>query len=111
MHLMRDEAWAGETEFFQFSKGVHIKYNRTTHELEEFTFRGKPVEDEETYSIAIQHYHYSNIETSLGITLEEASMIRKPKVVASSVNNIVEEYFATHQDLDSHVEGRIEIVD
>ena len=111
MHLMRDEAWVGETEFFQFSKGVHIKYNRTSRELEGFTFRGKPVEDEETYSIAIQHYHYSNIETSLGITLEEASMIRKPKVVASSVNNIVEEYFATHQDLDSHVEGRIEIVD
>ena len=111
MHLMRDEAWVGETEFFQFSKGVHIKYNRTTHELEEFSFRGKPVEDEETYSIAIQHYHYSNIETSLGITLEDASMIRKPKVVASSVNNIIEEYFATHQDLDSHVEGRIEIVD
>ena len=111
MHLMRDDAWKGETEFFQFSKGVHIRYNRTTHVLEELFFQGKPVEDDDDLSIAIQHYHYSNIETSLGITLEEASRIKKPKVVASSVNNIIEEYFATHQDLDSHVDGRIEIVD
>ena len=45
------------------------------------------------------------------VPLEDIKKNRKPRVVATSVNNIVEEYFSTHSDLDSHVEGRIEIVD
>jgi hypothetical protein len=32
-------------------------------------------------------------------------------VVASSFLNIVEEYFSTHQNLDAHVEGRMQILD
>ena len=35
----------------------------------------------------------------------------KPRVIATSVNNIFEEYFATNDGLDSRVEGRIEIVE
>ena len=110
-YLMRDDAWIGETEFFQFSKGIHIRYRKSTHELEDLSFNGKPIKDSSLYTIGIQHYHYQNIETSLGITLEEVSVGKKPKIIASSLNNIVEEYFATHQDLDAHVEGRIEILE
>ena len=43
--------------------------------------------------------------------LPEVSLNRKPRVVATSVNNIVEEYFSTHPRLDAHVEERIEILD
>ena len=35
----------------------------------------------------------------------------EPRVVATSVNNIVEEYFMTHQGLDAHVEGRLVILE
>ena len=35
----------------------------------------------------------------------------KPRVAATSVNNIVEEFLSTHQGLDAHVEGRIVIKD
>ena len=35
----------------------------------------------------------------------------EPRVVATSVNNIIEEYFMTHQGLDAHVEGRLEILE
>ena len=34
-----------------------------------------------------------------------------PRVIATSLNNIVEEYFSTHSGLDAHVEGRIEILE
>lgn len=111
MYMLRDEAWVGDTEFFQFSKGIRIRYNRTTKKLEEFSFRCKEIQDDDILMVAIQNYHYENFETSLGISLEEISLNRKPRVVASSVNNVVEEYFATHQDLDARVEGRIVIVD
>ena len=35
----------------------------------------------------------------------------KPRIVATSVNNLVEEYFSTHQGMDSRVEGRIVVLD
>lgn len=61
--------------------------------------------------ICVQNYHYQNFDEFLGVPLEEVKQNRKPRVVATSVNNIVEEYMATHQGLDAHVEGRLVILD
>ena len=110
-HLMRDEAWVGETEFYQFSKGVRIKYNKTTKVLEELKFNGQDVTDDMRLKICVQNYHYKNFDEFFGVPLEEVVKNRKPRVVAVSVNNIVEEYFSTHQGLDARVEGRIELVE
>lgn len=110
-HILRDDAWKGETEFYQFSKGVRIKYNRTTHELLEFKFNGEDIKDDQLLKICVQNYHYNSFGEFLGVPLEEVSANRKPKVVAVSVNNIVEEYLACHPGLDAHVEGRLEIVE
>ena len=35
----------------------------------------------------------------------------KPRVIATSVNNIIEEYLSVHDGLDARVEGRITILD
>ncbi|MBQ4424962.1 MAG: bifunctional metallophosphatase/5'-nucleotidase [Lachnospiraceae bacterium] len=110
-HLMRDEAWLGETEFYQFSKGVHIRYNRKRKRLEELTFRGETVRDNMRLKIALQNYHYKNFDEFLGVPLAEVAANMRPRIVATSVNNIIEEYFATNEGLDAHVEGRIELVD
>ena len=110
-HIMRDEAWLGETEFYQYSKGVHIRYNRTTRTLEKLEFKGQEVTDGMRLKIAIQNYHYKNFDEFLGVPLEEVKKNKKPRVVATSVNNIIEEFFATNDGLDAHVEGRIELID
>ncbi|MBQ1439052.1 MAG: 5'-nucleotidase C-terminal domain-containing protein, partial [Solobacterium sp.] len=110
-YVLRDEAWEGHTEFYQFSKGMRIRYRKSTHELEEFRFRGEDIRDDQHITIAMQDYHYNNFEKFFNVPLPEVSLNRKPRVVATSVNNIVEEYFSTHPRLDSHVEGRIEILD
>ncbi len=109
--LMRDEAWEGHTEFYQFSKGVRIVWRKSTHTLEELSFREEPVTDGMTLLIALQNYHYTNFDEFFGVTLDEVSKNMRPRVVATSVNNIIEEYFATHQNLDSQVEGRIVVLD
>ena len=90
---------------------MHIRYNRTTRTLEELTFRGEPVKNEDRFKIALQNYHYTNFDEFLGVPREEVAKNMRPRVVATSVNNIIEEYFATHEGLDAHVEGRIELVD
>jgi 5'-nucleotidase len=109
--LMRDEAWEGHTEFYQFSKGVRIVWRKSTHTLEELSFRGEPVTDGMTLLIALQNYHYTSFDEFFGVKLSEVAGNMRPRVVATSVNNIIEEYFATHQNLDSKVEGRIVILD
>ena len=110
-HLMRDEAWLGETEFYQVSTGVRIVYRKSTHTIEELKFRGEDITDDMRLRIGLQNYHYNNFDEFLGIPLEEVRKNMKPRVVATSVNNIIEEYFATNDGLDAHVEGRITILD
>ena len=110
-HLMRDDAWKGETEFYQFSRGVRILYNRTTKELLELKFHGEDVTDDMRLKLALQNYHFKNFDDFMGVPLEEVRQNMRPRVVATSFNNIMEEYFATHDNLDAHVEGRIEVID
>ena len=110
-HLMRDDAWVGETEFYQFSKALHLKYRKSTHTLEELTLNGKEVTPDMRIRLGIQDYHYNNFDDFFGVPLEEVKQNMKPRVVATSINNIIEEYFATNTGLDAHVEGRITVVD
>ncbi len=111
LYILRDDAWKGHTEFYQFSKGVHIVYKKSTHELLEFTFNGKPITDEMHLKIALQNYHYLNFENFFGIPFKEVEKNAKPRVVASSINNIIEEYMSTHPRLDAHVEGRLVVLE
>ena len=110
-HIMRDEAWEGHTEFYQFSRGVRIVWRKSTHTLEELSYQGKSVTDEQELLICLQNYHFQNFDEFLGIPLAEVEANMKPRVVMSTVNNIFEEYFSCHPGLDAHVEGRITVLD
>ena len=109
--LMRDDAWEGHTEFYQFSRGVRIVWRKSTHTLEEFKLNGQDITDNQEILIALQDYHYQSFTEFFGVPIEEVAANMRPRVVAVSQNNIIEEYFSTHQSLDAHVEGRIVILD
>ena len=57
------------------------------------------------------NYHYSNFDEFFDVPLTEVERNMKPRIVATSVNNLIAEYFSTHAGLDAHVEGRIKIVE
>lgn len=109
--MLRDEAWDGHTEFYQFSKGVRIKYRKSTHTIEELKFNGEDIKDDQELLIAMQTYHYNSFTEFFSVPFEDVKANMEPRVVATSVNNIIEEYFMTHQGLDAHVEGRIEVLE
>ena len=109
--VLRDEAWEGHTEFYQFSRGFRIIYHKKSHVLEPLMLHGKEITEEQEILIAMQKYHYTNFDEFFNVPLDEVKQNMKPRVVATSVNNIVEEYFATHAGLDSHVEGRITLLE
>ena len=93
-HLFRDEAWVGETEFYQISSALRVTYRKSTHTIEAFTFKGEEITDDMRIRLGIQAYHYNNFDEFFGVPLEEVKTNMKPRVVATSVNNIIEEYFA-----------------
>ena len=52
LYMLRDEAFEGEhTEFYQFSEGLHVTYNRTNHEIEKFTFENLPIKDDQIFKL------------------------------------------------------------
>jgi 5'-nucleotidase len=57
--------------------------------------------------LCLQEYHYKNSFASLNLTKEELVELGEPKVVTTSAQNVLEEYFGSHQLLDSQIEGRL----
>ncbi len=109
-YMVRDEVWEGaHTEFYQLSEGFRVIYDRATHGFEAFTLDDEEIGDEKTYSVAVQDYHMKNISLGLGVTLEEVSMNRKPRMIATSCRSVLEEYLTAHQNLDHTVGDRLTV--
>lgn len=106
-HIMRSENRDGEGENYQVNKGVEAVYNDKQHALVSLKINGSPVEDDQTYTICIQGYHYNNCIDYLHITAEELAAIEPPKVVSTSTQEVLMEYLRNNQNLNSKVEGRL----
>ena len=111
LFMLRDEAFTGETEFYQVSKGMEMVYSRSKRIFEEFTFRKKPIKDDQPFSIALQGYHYSNFEDFLGLPLQEVEDNQPARMISGSGLDILEETLSSASGVDSKVEGRILVVE
>ncbi|MCQ2554095.1 MAG: 5'-nucleotidase C-terminal domain-containing protein [Clostridia bacterium] len=110
--VLREEAFTGgHTEFYQFSKGMRIKWSRKQQKLLEFRFNGEDIKDDQRIKIGLPGYHYSNFEEFFNVPLDEVAANRKPRMVVSSMYAVYEELFSGMRELDSQVEGRIEVVE
>jgi 5'-nucleotidase len=96
--MLRDDAFNvnGHTAWYQFSKGFYCEYDRPTQTIVSLKINGKEVQDSDLYKVAIQGYHYTNIEEYLDLKPEEIERNGKPLQAASSSQNVLEEYFASH---------------
>lgn len=108
-HMLRDETLkGGHGEFYQFSHGLRVIYNQTERRFECFEFNRMPLEDTDILRVGIQNYHYKNFETFFGISLAELDD-GKGVVIATSLLDILDEYFATRYP-NAQIEGRIVII-
>ena len=107
-HILREEAFQGDhTEFYQFSHGMRIVWERSAQRFRELTLDGEPLHGDRLYTVSMQKYHYKNLKPFLDITLEEAEKNGKSRVLTTSLNAVVEEYLSTHPHLSRQVEGRL----
>lgn len=110
-YVMRDEAWLGHTEFYQVSKGVKIVYSKSEKQLKELSLNGKEITPDMKLKIGLQDYHFNSFDEFFNVPLEEVAKNRRPRVVSTSCNAIFEELLTNSNLLDSHIEGRITILD
>ena len=78
--------------------------------LVEFSINGNPIEDEKTYKVGLQYYFYLNMKDFFSVSHEEIEQNGKPRRVATSCREILDEYLSSHQNLDHRLSGRLEIV-
>lgn len=105
---LREDAFLGaHTEFYQLSHGLRVVWSRKLQDFRELSFEGKLLEPEKVYKVAISKYHFTNLKDFLDITLEEIEVNGGFKIVATSYREVIEEYFSSHQNLRSEVEGRL----
>ena len=108
-HILREDAFrdGDHTEFYQFSHGMRMVWERGAQRFRELSLDGEPLHADRLYSVAMQKYHYNNLEPFLNITLEEAEKNGKSRVLTTSLIAVVEEYLSTHPHLNRQVEGRL----
>ena len=108
LFMLRDEVWSsGQGEFFQFSEGMRVVYCKETHQFKEFSLHGEEIEDEKVYNVGLENYFYLNLKDSFSISHEEIAQNKKPRMVATSARDILDEYLSCHQNLDHHINGRL----
>jgi len=71
------------------------------------TINNKDVQDEGEYTISLQGYHVDNCFKNLNITYEELTQLEQPKLITTSVRDVVEEYLRNHQNISSNIESRL----
>jgi hypothetical protein len=59
-------------------------------------YDGRPLEDDKLYTLAVQTFHRNNVETSLGIMLDELLQNGKELVLTTSEHDVLIEYFLNH---------------
>ena len=102
--MLDEDVW---TEWFQFSNGFFCEYNKDDHEILKLTIDGKDVVDEELYSVAVQSFFYCSMKEFFGISAEEAEESSRATELASSMFNVLVEYFENHDYIKHDGEKRL----
>lgn len=109
-HTFRDEMLqGGHTEFYQYSHGVAIAFDKTKKDFSRFEFGGAPLEDERIYTVAIQGFHHKNFEACFGFDAAEIEETGKPVVLTTSIRDVLVEYLPRETLRDKAIEGRMQI--
>ena len=108
LRMLRDEALAGEhTEFYQISHGLEFEYDQSTHSMLKLNFEGKPVADDQLFTVGLQDFHYRNLKDSFDLDYEEVEKEHPQREIATSCVQVLEEALQRGQHQNAKVEGRM----
>lgn len=106
-HIMSPANRDGEGECFEVNAGTKAVFNDRKQALEALEIGGVPVDTCRHYQLGLTGYHADNCTKNIGITAEELTRLGKGRVIATSVNSVLEEYLRAHPNLSRRIEGRL----
>jgi 5'-nucleotidase/UDP-sugar diphosphatase len=106
-HFMARETSSRSTEYYQVNGAIRAIYDSARGELHSLTFKGEPIQADRQYSVGLQGFHYAIAKRTLLLTEEQIGRFAPPKVVSTSVRDVLEEYLHLHQNIGGGVEGRL----
>lgn len=106
-HIMRPSNRTAEGECYQVNRSVRATYRDVDHALVTLTVNEEPVAPADRFTICLQGYHVRNAAAYLDVTPEELVAAGNTRVVATSAQEVLEEYLRTHQNVQSRVDGRL----
>ena len=92
--MLREEAFTGHTEFYQLSGGLRVIYSRSTQRIQEFTFQEKAIKPEQLFTIALQRYHFDNMEDFFHMSRAEVEQNGKIKMLSTSCRDVLDEWMS-----------------
>ena len=93
-------------EFYQFNEGCQVVYHENTGQVLEIKIAGNDIDENRIYSVGLQGYHAQNAASIFGVDLQNMPHAKAPRMLASNLFDIYEDYFRQN-GLDSSVQGRI----
>lgn len=110
LHMLRDDAFLGTTEYYQLSEGIKLIYEKDKKEIQSFTYNGNEVLNEHYYTVGLQNFHFLNIEDFLNVSVDEIKKNQNPVILSTSATDILLEYLSSHHRLKYKHENRITII-
>ena len=92
---------------YQVNASVQAVYSDAQQSVKTLTLNGQPLQDDGHYTLCLSEYHFKNSDEALNLPDEELTALSKPRVVATSTQDVLEEYLSSHQNLNRHIEGRL----
>lgn len=109
-HILNPEIHRATKEFYQTSAGVRAVFDKTRHLLTSLNVRQEPVVYERSYSLCLTEYHVQKCEAFLGVSAADLSALAPPRVVSTSLRDVLEERLRGRQNTTSKVEGRLVVM-
>lgn len=106
-HIMRKENRNSEGECYQVYSKVRAVYDDKKGKLISLKIEENEVEKDKEYTLCMQNYHYANCQNYLNISSEELNAPGKTKVITTSAQQVLEEYFRNHPNSKAKVEERL----
>lgn len=105
-HIMRNSNQNDEGESYQVNSTVQATHNNKTDKLTKLLVNGKPVENDDIFTICLQGFHITKCKDYLGLSIEELKESEKFKVVTTSAFEVLKEYLRNNQNYTAQNLGR-----